>query len=387
MEFGLFFLNEKPPGATDEKVYREVLEQCRVADELGYDAVWLAEHTGLDVLCAIKLIDPRGKESAELRARFEREAKAAAQLKSRHVVQILDHGVWQDIPYIAMEYLQGEDLAQRIARMVRLPLSETLRIVSQVCRALTRAHAGGIVHRDLKPENIFLAREDDTEVAKVLAAVLGARLIRLQCYEGLDINTAVYEWNYPRQMLEIRLMEARGEAKATTARDIFGPEFLIKRPLLQALEATDGTPPVLLIDELDRADEEFEAYLLEILSDFQVTIPEIGTVRAERPPRVVLTSNRTREIHDALKRRCVYCWIDYPDAATERRILAAKVPDVPARLAQTGDRWKDALTRKQSLERALGREAPVGQAESGKAWAGKAGTGKRKAGDAKAGGT
>ena len=149
----------------------KVADRFRLVRELGrggMGAVWLAEHTGLDVLCAIKLIDPRGKESAELRARFEREAKAAAQLKSRHVVQILDHGVWNDIPYIAMEYLQGEDLASRITRMVRLPLSETLRIVSQVCRALTRAHGAGIVHRDLKPENIYLSREDDTEIAKVL---------------------------------------------------------------------------------------------------------------------------------------------------------------------------------------------------------------------------
>jgi MoxR-like ATPase len=173
-----------------------------------------------------------------------------------------------------------------------------------------------------------------TEVAKVLATVLGTRLIRLQCYEGLDVNTAVYEWNYPRQMLEIRLLEARGEAQAATAHNIFGPEFLIKRPLLQALEATDGTPPVLLIDELDRADEEFEAYLLEILSDFQVTVPEIGTVKSEHPPRVVLTSNRTREIHDALKRRCLYHWIDYPTAEKEYAIVLARLPEMPERLAK-----------------------------------------------------
>ncbi len=153
-----------------------------------------------------------------------------------------------------------------------------------------------------------------TELAKVLAASLGAKLIRLQCYEGLDVNAAVYEWNYPRQMLEIRLLEARGEASRANAHDIFGPEFLIRRPLLQALESdADGVPPVLLIDEIDRADEEFEAYLLEILSDFQVTVPEIGTIKADRPPRVILTSNRTREVHDALKRRCLYHWIDYPD--------------------------------------------------------------------------
>src|SRR5215211_7899055 len=168
-----------------------------------------------------------------------------------------------------------------------------------------------------------------TELAKVLASSLGANLIRLQCYEGLDVNTAVYEWNYPRQMLEIRLLEARGAAQGATAHDIFGPEFLIKRPLLQALESRDGVPPVLLIDEIDRADEEFEAYLLEILSDFAITIPEIGTIRADRPPRVILTSNRTREVHDALKRRCLYHWIDYPTASRELAILRARLPQVP----------------------------------------------------------
>jgi len=174
-----------------------------------------------------------------------------------------------------------------------------------------------------------------TELAKVLASSLGTRLIRLQCYEGLDVNTAVYEWNYPRQMLEIRLLEARGEADHATAHDIFGEAFLIKRPLLQALEASaDGEPPVLLIDEIDRADEEFEAYLLEILSDFQVTVPEIGTIHAERPPRVILTSNRTREVHDALKRRCLYHWIDYPSAAKEFEIVEARVPGAPAELAR-----------------------------------------------------
>jgi MoxR-like ATPase len=174
-----------------------------------------------------------------------------------------------------------------------------------------------------------------TELAKVLADVLETRLIRLQCYEGLDVNTAVYEWNYPRQMLEIRLLEARGEIDRAKAHDIFGPEFLIRRPLLQALEASaDGEPPVLLIDEIDRADEEFEAYLLEILSDFQVTVPEIGTIRADRPPRVVLTSNRTREVHDALKRRCLYHWIDYPSPEREIEIVRARVPGVPEALAE-----------------------------------------------------
>jgi MoxR-like ATPase len=173
-----------------------------------------------------------------------------------------------------------------------------------------------------------------TELAKVLAASLGAKLIRLQCYEGLDVNTAVYEWNYPRQMLEIRLLEARGLADHASAHDIFGPDFLIRRPLLQALESRDGTPPVLLIDEIDRADEEFEAYLLEILSDFQVSVPEIGTIRADRAPRVILTSNRTREVHDALKRRCLYHWIDYPTEEKEFEIVLARVPNAPETLAR-----------------------------------------------------
>src|SRR3954469_10627020 len=174
-----------------------------------------------------------------------------------------------------------------------------------------------------------------TELAKVLAASLDTRLIRLQCYEGLDVNTAVYEWNYPRQMLEIRLLEARGESDRAKAHDIFSADFLIKRPLLQALEPdASGRPPVLLIDEIDRADEEFEAYLLEILSDFQVTVPEIGTIRADHPPRVILTSNRTREIHDALKRRCLYHWIDYPTAEKELAIVQARLPGMSDRLGR-----------------------------------------------------
>jgi len=173
-----------------------------------------------------------------------------------------------------------------------------------------------------------------TEVARTLAAALGSELIRLQCYEGLDVNTAVYEWDYPRQMLEIRLLEARGEAKSAATRDIFSEEFLIRRPLLQALESRAAEPPVLLIDEVDRADEEFEAFLLDILSDFAVTVPEIGTIRAERPPRVILTSNRTREVHDALKRRCLYHWIDYPTQARELAILHARLPQVPEALAR-----------------------------------------------------
>jgi MoxR-like ATPase len=162
---------------------------------------------------------------------------------------------------------------------------------------------------------------------------MDARLIRLQCYEGLDVNSAVYEWNYARQMLQIRLMEGQDSA-TTDATNLFGPDFLIKRPLLQALEGTAEQPTVLLIDELDRADEEFEAFLLEVLSDFQVTVPEIGTIKAARPPVVVITSNRTREIHDALKRRCLYHWIDYPSLEKEYRILLAKVPSAPDTLAE-----------------------------------------------------
>ena len=173
-----------------------------------------------------------------------------------------------------------------------------------------------------------------TEVAKVLASTLDTELIRLQCYEGLDISHAVYEWNYPRQILEIRLLESAHALDPKPAeRELFTDAFLIKRPLLRAIEQTRARPPVLLIDEIDRADEEFEGYLLELLSDFQITIPELGTIRAAEPPVVVITSNRTREVHDALKRRCVYSWIDYPDAETERRIVAARLPGVPARLA------------------------------------------------------
>jgi MoxR-like ATPase len=173
-----------------------------------------------------------------------------------------------------------------------------------------------------------------TEVAKVLASTLDTELIRLQCYEGLDISHAVYEWNYPRQILEIRLLEGAHALDPRRAeRELFTETFLIKRPLLRAIEQTEHRPPVLLIDEIDRADEEFEGYLLELLSDFQITIPELGTIRAASPPVVVITSNRTREVHDALKRRCVYCWIDYPDAETEQRIVLARLPGIPERLA------------------------------------------------------
>jgi MoxR-like ATPase len=174
-----------------------------------------------------------------------------------------------------------------------------------------------------------------TEVAKVLAVGMGRRLIRLQCYEGLDVNHAVYEWNYARQILHIRLAEARGAIAAdTTEREIFGPEFLIKRPLLQAIDESGEQRALLLIDEIDRADEEFEAYLLELLSDYSITIPEIGTFSATHPPIVILTSNRTREVHDALKRRCLYHWIDYPDLEREARITETRVPGISRNLAR-----------------------------------------------------
>jgi MoxR-like ATPase len=174
-----------------------------------------------------------------------------------------------------------------------------------------------------------------TEVAKTLASALDTELIRLQCYEGLDVSHAVYEWNYTRQLLEIRLLEAAHELdRAGAVRHLFTEPFLIKRALLRALEPAGGRPPVLLIDEIDRADEEFEGYLLELLSDFQVTIPELGTIRASDPPVVIITSNRTRDVHDALKRRCLYCWIEYPDFDKELRIVSAKVPSVSARLAE-----------------------------------------------------
>lgn len=174
-----------------------------------------------------------------------------------------------------------------------------------------------------------------TEIAKVLAALLETDLIRMQCYEGLDINTAVYEWNYAGQILHLRLMEAEGLARDDMEGELFSERFLLKRPLLQAIEkSVNGRAPVLLIDELDRSDEEFEAFLLELLSDFQISIPELGTVKAAAPPIVVVTSNRTREIHDALKRRCLYFWIDYPHFHKELEIVQRKAPDVPPMLAR-----------------------------------------------------
>jgi MoxR-like ATPase len=188
-----------------------------------------------------------------------------------------------------------------------------------------------------------------TEIAKALASALGRKLIRLQCYEGLDVATAVYDWDYPRQILEIRLAE--GEGRANDARErIYSERFLIKRPLLQAI-AGEGPPPVLLIDEIDRADEEFEAYLLELLSDFQITVPELGTFRAAVPPPVIITSNRTREIHDALKRRCLYQWIDYPTVERELAIVARRLPDIPSRLARSVVAVVQALRRDDLFKR------------------------------------
>ncbi len=204
---------------------------------------------------------------------------------------------------------------------------------------------------------IFLEGEagvGKTEISKVLASTLGRRLIRLQCYEGLDVGSAVYEWNYAAQMIAIRAAEAQGGAnRERIEQDVFSERFLIKRPLLQALEPDPAGAPVLLIDELDRSDEAFEAFLLEVLADFQVTIPELGTVKAERPPIVVITSNRTREIHDALKRRCLYHWVGYPNAARELEIVRAKVPGIAKKLSEQVVGFVQAL-RKQDLFKSPG---------------------------------
>jgi MoxR-like ATPase len=192
-----------------------------------------------------------------------------------------------------------------------------------------------------------------TECAKALADMLGTRLIRLQCYEGIDVSHALYDWNYARQMLYIRTLEAAEAATTGAVADVFGPEFLIRRPLLEAIDHRDGNPPVLLIDEIDRADDEFEAFLLELLSDFQVTIPEIGTIRARERPVVVLTSNRTRELHDALRRRCLFHWIDYPSLEREIEIVRARVPGVPEQLAAEASAFVAAL-REAGLSKAPG---------------------------------
>lgn len=204
---------------------------------------------------------------------------------------------------------------------------------------------------------IFLEGEagvGKTEIAKVLAQTLGRRLIRLQCYEGLDVSAAVYEWNYGAQMIAIRLAEAEGEGdRERIEHDVFSDRFLIKRPLLQALEPDTDGPPVLLIDEIDRTDEAFEAFLLEVLSDYQVTVPELGTIKAAQPPIVVITSNRTREVHDALKRRCLYHWVGYPDAERELKILRAKVPGIGKKLSEQVVAFVQAL-RKEDLFKSPG---------------------------------
>ncbi len=203
-----------------------------------------------------------------------------------------------------------------------------------------------------------------TEIAKVLAETLGRRLVRLQCYEGLDVSAAVYEWNYPRQMVEIRVAEAAGEHdKDRLSSDIFDPRFLIERPLLQALRPDTAGAPVLLIDELDRTDEPFEAFLLEVLSDYQISIPELGTIKAAEPPIVIITSNRTREIHDALKRRCFYHWVDYPSAARELEILQVKAPRVPLALSRQVVGFVQAL-REEDLFKAPGIAETIDWAEA-----------------------
>jgi MoxR-like ATPase len=223
--------------------------------------------------------------------------------------------------------------------MAALPTSidETLKLLSSAGYIADRSLAT-VLYLSLKMGRpIFLEGEagvGKTEIAKVLAETLGRKLIRLQCYEGLDVSSAVYEWNYAAQMVEIRLADAAGDVdRETLSKDIFTTRFLIKRPILEALEPDISGAPVLLIDELDRADEAFEAFLLEVLADNQVTVPELGTIRAEHPPIVVVTTNRTREIHDALKRRCFYHWVDYPDAERELEIVTTRVPGIRQRLA------------------------------------------------------
>jgi MoxR-like ATPase len=216
-------------------------------------------------------------------------------------------------------------------------VDDTVRMLEKAGYVADRSLATAVTLALRLDRPLFLEGEagvGKTEIAKVLAQSLGRRLIRLQCYEGLDIAAAVYEWNYARQMIEIRMAEANADSRTSIEEEIFSERFLIRRPLLQAMSPDTAGPPVLLIDELDRADEPFEAFLLETLSDWQVTIPEFGTVKAPAPPIVIVTSNRTREIHDALKRRCFYYWVDYPDIARELEILRIKVPEAPRRLSQ-----------------------------------------------------
>jgi MoxR-like ATPase len=243
------------------------------------------------------------------------------------------------------------------ARAVPQSIDETQNLLGEADYLADRSLATVLFLALRMGRPIFLEGEagvGKTEIAKVLATTLGRRLIRLQCYEGLDVAAAVYEWNYAEQMIAIRLAEAEGNVdRDRLSHDVFSDRFLIKRPLLQALEPDAAGVPVLLIDELDRTDEAFEAFLLEVLADFQVTIPEMGTVKAEHPPIVVITSNRTREIHDALKRRCLYHWVDYPTAERELAIVRTKVPGIGNRLSQEIVHFVQAL-RKQDLFKAPG---------------------------------
>jgi MoxR-like ATPase len=238
--------------------------------------------------------------------------------------------------------------------MAALPrsVSDTLALLAKGQYVSDRSLATAIYLSLTLNRPLFLEGEagvGKTEIAKVLSETLGRRLIRLQCYEGLDVASAVYEWNYPRQMIEIRLAEGGSESKDTVEEEIFTDRFLIKRPLLQALEPDLNGAPVLLIDELDRTDEPFEAFLLEVLSDYQITIPEIGSIKAEHPPIVIITSNRTREIHDALKRRCFYYWIDYPAAEREIEILKLKAPKAAAALSREVVAFVQKLRKTQDL--------------------------------------
>jgi MoxR-like ATPase len=238
--------------------------------------------------------------------------------------------------------------------MASLPrsVSDTLALLAKGQYVSDRSLATAIYLSLTLNRPLFLEGEagvGKTEIAKVLSETLGRRLIRLQCYEGLDVASAVYEWNYARQMIEIRLAESSSESKDTVEEEIFSDRFLIKRPLLQALEPDLNGAPVLLIDELDRTDEPFEAFLLEILSDYQITIPEIGSIKAEHPPIVIITSNRTREIHDALKRRCFYYWIDYPSAEREIDILKLKAPNAAGTLSREVVAFVQKLRKTQDL--------------------------------------
>jgi MoxR-like ATPase len=238
--------------------------------------------------------------------------------------------------------------------MASLPrsVSDTLALLAQGQYVSDRSLATAIYLSLTLNRPLFLEGEagvGKTEIAKVLSETLGRRLIRLQCYEGLDVASAVYEWNYARQMIEIRLAEGGSESKETVEDEIFSDRFLIKRPLLQALEPDLNGAPVLLIDELDRTDEPFEAFLLEVLSDYQITIPEIGSIKAEHPPIVIITSNRTREIHDALKRRCFYYWIDYPVAEREIEILKLKAPTAAGSLSREVVAFVQKLRKTQDL--------------------------------------